>query len=906
MRAPRLSVLLGGLAFLVLASCAPLEKRATPVAADSPAAKFVAGVKRTVLPNGLTVLVHEQKGSGVVSVMTWVKAGYFNEPDEVAGMAHLFEHMFFKGSRAFPEEAAIAQAIANAGGSSNASTTYDSTSYYIVVPRDSFQRAVEIQADAIAHPRFEPESLRKEAEVVIEESNRKYDNPGAVTLERMFATSFTQHRMKRWRIGSNEVLRNIRRDNLMAFFDTLYRPENIVVSIAGDVNPDEALKEVERQYGGIPKGQLRKERGPKEPPQAGFRFGHSEADIREGYGSFGWHTVPSGHADEEVLEVLASILGGGRSSRLYRAGVGNDGASSLGAGHLTFDDVGIFFVNGTMPERNRATVESRIVAEIERLKRHGPTEYELAKVKNIREANLLGDLETSLEQAQMMARYEARGSYRDIATRLDRLKAVTAGDVRAAAKRYLTTDKLTVYHYQPKGTAAIAAEAELQRLRTAEASAGPAPVAEALPELPNSVRPAGADAPPQTMALSNGATLVVQQKTSAPIVATGIFFRGGRTAETPANAGITRLMQFTMRRGTRSRDAEAIDREIEFLGTQIGITNASDGFGFSFGTASRFYEPALRIAADVLLDPVFAPESITREKGLQLAALRRTMDTSADRATQLYREAMFGNHPYGLPEQGSEKSIAALDRAALQAWWKSSIAADRAMIVVVGNVDAQDVKRVMEQHLAGLARSAGSMPTVPAPVLPTTVKEAVEERDRRQTAMTYAFPIVPPSHPQWLAFRILQNVTTGGGGTFYNELRTRQTLAYVVGARPVGLATHGVFTGSIACDASKEAQAKQSLLVEMRKLQGEGVTQADIVRAKSQYAGSTVRAREAASALASEYGNNYILGLPLDQVDRQLKVLPALGLADVHAAARTFLSGDNYVYAAVRGKPGAK
>lgn len=452
---------------LLLAGCTLPERPASPSAAT----RFVDGVHRTVLPNGLTVLTQEQAGSGVVAINTWVKAGYFHEPDDVAGMAHLFEHMFFKGSKAFPGPEAIAQAVSAAGGTSNAGTIYDSTNYYVVMPKESFAKGVEIQADAIARPLFDPVELKKEAEVVIEESNRKLDNAPAVAFERMIATSYTQHRVKRWRIGSNEVLRNIRRENLVAFFDTLYRPENIIVSVSGDVTHAEALAVVRRTYGDIPRGELKKQRGPEEPPQSAFRFGRSEADVKEGYTVFGWHTVAENHADEITLEVLAGILGTGRSSRFYRAVVGPQGASTANASHYTFEDVGIFSVNASHPEANRAQVERGIVAEIERMKRFGPTAYELAQSKNVREAEFTGEMETALDRAQMMSKHEARGSYRDIAANLARLDSITVEQVRDAARRYLTTEKLTLYHYQPKGAAAVTEAAALARVRTAQAAA---------------------------------------------------------------------------------------------------------------------------------------------------------------------------------------------------------------------------------------------------------------------------------------------------------------------------------------------------------------------------------------------------------------------------------------------------
>jgi len=895
---------------LAVAGCAPSATReaapvSTAVPSGSPAAQFVAGVRRTVLPNGLTVLTREQKGSGIVAINTWVKAGYFHEPDEVAGMAHLFEHMFFKGSRAFPGPEAISQAVSAAGGSSNAGTIYDSTNYYVVMPKEGFARGIEVQADAIAHPLFDPEELRKEAEVVIEESNRKFDNAPAMAHERMLATSFTQHRIRRWRIGSNEVLRNIRRDNLVAFFDTLYRPENIIVSVAGDVSHEEALAAVRASFGGIPRGELRKQRGPKEPPQAQFRFGRSEADVKEGYSVFGWHTVAENHEDELTLDVLAGILGGGRSSRLYRTVVGPQGASAAKAEHETFEDVGIFSVSASLPEANRERVERGIVAEIERMKRHGPTAYELAQSKNRREAEFLGDMETALEQAQMMSRYESRGSYRDIATKLAMLDRVTAEQVRDAARRYLSADKLTLYHYQPKGAGAIDAAAARERVRSAQAAPVTAPEALPLPDVSNTVRAASADTPLQTFKLANGATLVVQQRTASPTVATGIYFLGGRARETPANAGITRLMQSTMRRGTAARSGEAIDREIEFMGSQLGLVTQPDGFGFRLQSVGRFYEPVLRVAADVLLHPTFPEEGLAREKALQAAAVRRSLDSSIDRPLQLLRAAMFGDHPYGLPDLGTETSVGAARREALEAWWRDCLSADRAMIVVVGNVDAGDVHRVMEEQLGALPAAAASAAAPPPLTLPLARRDAVEERDRKQTAMTIGFSIPPASDPDWPAFRLLQSLTSGLSGTFFAELRSRQSLAYVVFARPQSFASQAMFVGYLAGEAAKEGQSRAALLTEIRKLQGEGVREDDLARAKAFFAGATRRSREGNAMLVAEYGGNYLLGLPLDAVDRHLAAVPKLSVEDLRRVARENLGSENYVYAAVRGKAGA-
>lgn len=906
---PLVSLLAAASAGVLLASCVQAPSKDNPVAVASkasPAEQFIGTVQRTVLPNGLTVLIRQQKGTGIVAINTYVKAGYFHEPDSVAGMAHLFEHMFFKGSRAYPGPEAIAQAITGAGGRLNAGTIYDKTSYYTVLPREGLVRGIEVQADAIAHPLFDPVELKKEAEVVIEESNRKFDNAGAVALERMWATSYTQHRMKRWRIGSNEVLRNINRTNLIAFFETLYRPENIIVTVAGDMDPAEALATVKRTFGEIPRGTLKKERGPKEPAQTAFRFGRSEGDIKEGHSVFGWQTVPERHADEIALEVLAGVLGQGRSSRFYRGAVSPTAASTAAAFHLTFEDVGIFSVSSTHPEANRAEVERRVIAEIERMKQFGPTEYELAQAKNAAQVGFVGQIDTALEQAEALSEFESRGSYRDLAKKFASLEAITATQVRDAARRYLTTEKLTLYHYQPKGAAAVTEAAALERIRTAAATTGAAPVAVALPDLRNTVEPARGDTALQTFTLSNGATLVVQQRSGVPVVASGIYFRGGRSQETPANAGITRLMQAAMKGGTATRSGEEIDREIEFLGTQVAAETSEDGFGFSFKTLNRFYEPALAVLVDVVMHPGFPQDGITREKSLQVAALRRSLDSAVDRPRQLFRSALFANHPYGLDERGTEATIAAIDRGALEAWWKASVVADRAMVIVVGDVDAEQVRRTMETRLAGMQRSAVPLKALPPVELLRAPKELVEQRERKQTAMIIGFPAAAPASPDWPAMRLLQAHTSGLSGTFFRQLRSREQLAYTVQAAPISLAQQGAFIGYLAGEATKENQARASLLRELRKLQGEGIDPAEMERAKVYLAGNVRIGRETNEALMREYGRDFQLGTPLGSNDATMKRMAELSADDVRAVAKKYFAGDNYVYAAVRGSATAK
>src|SRR5437764_4117215 len=200
-------------------------------------------VRRTTLPNGLRVLVRRDRSAPVVAIVTYVSAGYFDETDDIIGIAHVLEHMYFKGTpaRGVGEIAKETKAL---GGYLNAATIYDHTSYYTVLPSSAFAKGLAIQADAYANSLVDAEELRRELKVIIEEAKRKADNPGAVATETLYELLHDRHRIRRWRIGREPGLRELTREQLVGFYRNFYHPGNTVLSIVGDVDPTVALAEV--------------------------------------------------------------------------------------------------------------------------------------------------------------------------------------------------------------------------------------------------------------------------------------------------------------------------------------------------------------------------------------------------------------------------------------------------------------------------------------------------------------------------------------------------------------------------------------------------------------------------------------------------------------------------------------
>src|SRR6476646_738459 len=235
-------------------------------------------VHKTILPNGLTVLVQEDRSAPVVAIVTYVKAGYFDETDEQNGLSHALEHMFFKGTarRGVGE---IAKETKASGGYLNAHTIYDNTTYYTVLPSTGFEKGLEIQADAYANSVIDGRELAKEMEVIIQEAKRNLFFTGAATTETLYELLHDAHRMRRWRIGREPGLRAFTRDMMYGFYRNFYRPGNTTLSISGDIDPAEALRLVTDLYGGLESGQPARKPGPAEPDRTGFRYREMSGDI---------------------------------------------------------------------------------------------------------------------------------------------------------------------------------------------------------------------------------------------------------------------------------------------------------------------------------------------------------------------------------------------------------------------------------------------------------------------------------------------------------------------------------------------------------------------------------------------------------------------------------------------------
>ena len=401
----------------------------------------------TVLENGLTVLTLEDRTTPVVSFQMWVRVGSRDE-SRYTGLAHLFEHMMFKGSdNIAPEE--HAKLVESRGGRLNAFTSRDFTVYFEDVPPESLPLVIDLEAERVAHLDISEETLGSEREVVLEERRmRTEDSPNGRAFEALLALAFQAHPYRwpviGWRSDVEQATVEVARE----FFDTYYSPNNITIAAVGDYDTEEALERIRRTFGRLRPAEI--PRNPTaEPEQKGTRRTTVHLDVRSPLLAAAWHAPPTRHEDGPALDVLSQILSGGRSSRLYRNLVYEGQIALFAEGsYWELVDAGVFYAfAGVRPGASIDEVERRFFAEIARLHSEPVGQAELEKAKRQLEVSLVNGLLTSHALASRIARdYATFGRIRPLSERLDAIQAVTAEDVQRVAAKYLVDEMRSVVH----------------------------------------------------------------------------------------------------------------------------------------------------------------------------------------------------------------------------------------------------------------------------------------------------------------------------------------------------------------------------------------------------------------------------------------------------------------------------
>ncbi len=860
-----------------------------------------ATVRRTTLPNGMRVLVRRDASAPVVAIVTYVSAGYFDETDDVVGIAHVLEHMYFKGTptRGVGEIARQTKAV---GGYLNAATIYDHTSYYTVLPSSSFAAGLDVQFDAYANSLIDSEELARELEVIIQEAKRKEDNPGAVATETLFAVLHDQHRIRRWRIGREPGLRALTRDAMMRFYRNFYHPGNTVLVVVGDVDPDEAMAEITSRYGALPAGTPTRIPGPDEQGAPGFRYREWTGDVGQAQVALGWRTPATLDDATPGLDLLGTILGSGRASRLYRNVREKKLASAVSAYDYTPTSLGVFVVHAETPAEHAAEAARAIWAQLRDVREIGVGEGELTRAKRVFEARWIRRLEDMEGQANYLADWESLGDWTMGDDYLRRVLATTTDDIQALAQKYLDPDQASVVVYRPTDSAQVAEDAvAMRKLLDGAPVARAEPVVVpplAAPALATRLRAEREEGGVHVFRTPAGIPLLVRRKPSA-IVHAGVYALGGARDEPVDNAGLTSLLVRTAIKGTPRRSANQISEEGELLGGSVTGSASGESFGWMINVPARYAPQAIELLADVVQHPTIPEPALETERAIALADLVALRDDMYRYPVRLATQAAFAGHPYGVPATGDERTLPTISPEMLRTWHRSRVLAAPAVIAVVGDADPAELAALASDAFGELR--GGEIDSLAAPSWPDELVQHIEQREKAQTALALMFAGPSRIDDARFATAMIAGVASGLGGRFFDELRDKQSLGYTVHAFASERALAGAFVSYIATSPEKEEVARRGLLDEFAKLRDQPVTAKELDQAKTYALGVHAIRQQSGAAVMGEMIDAYLFGRLAELEEFESKIR-AVSAEEMRAIARRYFVEDRRVEGIVRGR----
>ncbi len=410
-------------------------------------------VREHRLANGLEVLLLEDHRAPVAVVQVWYRVGSRDERPGLTGLAHVLEHMMFKGTKTLgPED--YSRIIKQNGGDENAFTTADATAYFAKLASDRVDVALQLEADRMVNLAFAPEQFTPELAVVMEERRlRTSDQPIAEMFEQMNAAAYVAHPYQAPVIGWMNDLRQLTREDALAFYKEHYGPANAVLIVVGDFDGAAVLGQIEKHFGSLTGGDATPVMRAVEPPQEGERVIHLERPAELSFVALAYHVPNLNHPDASALEVLSTILAGGRSARLHHDLVYERRiARSAGASYdMTSVDPGLFYVySQPLPDGDVEALRDHLLRHVDRLRDQPVSDEELRRAKKSLESQAVFAQDSLFYQAMLLGEYELTGDWRRIDDYVPGIQAVTADDVQRVARRYLTPTNRTVGILAPR------------------------------------------------------------------------------------------------------------------------------------------------------------------------------------------------------------------------------------------------------------------------------------------------------------------------------------------------------------------------------------------------------------------------------------------------------------------------
>lgn len=836
------------------------------------------GIRRWTTENGLTVLMKRDPSAPVVAIQYWVGAGAIHEGQWLGGgLSHYLEHMVFKGTeRRGP--GAISQEVADAGGEINAYTSNDRTVFHVVMPSEKAELGLDILTDAVFHPTFPEEEWKREREVVLREVAMGEDDPGRVMSKLSMEETYRVHPYRVPIIGWKDILTKMGREELKAYHEKHYSPDNMILSIAGDFDPEAMAAAVKRQLAGVERRSREPVYVPQEPRQTAERVRREEGNYGVTRISWTFHGVATGTEDMAALDLLAGVTGSGRSSDLARRlQEERKLATSVEAWNYTPQDPGVFGIYAECAPENETELIAAIREEVERWKREGFDEAALERARAEVLVASVKQLATAEGQAASMAAGEYyAGDPRRTESYLAEVGRVTTEDLRRMAEKYLTRENGTWVILAPAGSGTVEVRGEAAK----EAAA------------------------PTMHRLENGVRVVVLENDRLPLVYMAAYLGGGQLGEKAGEEGSAKLAASLLTRGTKRHGTMELAELLERKGIALSGTSGRNTYGMNGMSLASEWETLAEALGECLTEATFPEEETAAQIVRQRAGLRQENERPMARASQLMRDAWFPGHPYQWSLFGREESLDAMTRETVADYHARHLKGGNLVVAVFGAVKEEAVLAKLSEVLGGVA--PGEAPKWPAlPEGPKGTARTEAESPFQQTLLLRTMRGLRTGDPRDTALGVVLDALSGMSSDLFAEVRDKRGLAYYTGATqncgPVG----GLVIVYAGTTEEGVGEVERLVESERERLVKEGPREDEISRAVEQQLVDVARMRQDGAAVAQSCALDELLGLGYEYTLKTAERLKSLDPEAVRKTAAELLGAEESVTVVLHAAPGA-
>jgi zinc protease len=869
-------VVLAGSTFDAQAPSKPSQARIPEI----PYAKYV-------LKNGLTLLVHEDHKAPIVAVNVWYHVGSKNERPGKTGFAHLFEHLMFNGSEHYNDD--YFKAVEPAGATDlNGTTNEDRTNYFQNVPVSAVDRILWLESDRMGHlvGVIDKARLDEQRGVVQNEKRQSENEPYGKTYITVAENTYPKGHPYSWSvIGSMEDLNAASLDDVKSWFAEYYGAANATLVVAGDVNPEDIRRRVERYFGDIPSGPPVTRSQSWVARRTGVLRQTMQDRVPQARIIKVWNVPQTGTPDVTHLGLVTDLLASGQSSRLYKRLVYKDRIATDVVGFLDDREIGgqLWLWADVQPGGDVRAVEKALDEEVAAFLSKGPTQEELDRVRTQSRARYVRGIERIGGfggKSDLLARGQVFLGDPDAYLKDQReILATTAPDLQAAASRWMA-DGAYVLEVTPF-PAYETVKSDVDRSR-----------------LPDTVQPPDAPMPATEQAtLSNGLKVVLSPRSSIPVVRFSMVVDGGYASDKPALPGVSSMAMAMLDQGTTARSALQIADQLASLGATLSAFSDLDAETVRLSVLTEKLDPALDLYADVLLNPAFPDTDLARVKKTTIARIQQEKVEPFSVALRVLPALLYGQgHAYGQPLTGSgtEASVTAMTRNDLAGFHQTWFKPNHSTLVVVGDITLAALTAKLERVL-----KAWKPGDVPAKNIGTVAAQArdqifiVDRPGAEQSVIIAGQLVAPKKNPDEFAFNTFNDAFGGAFGSRMNmNLREDKHWSYGAGSVAVDARGQRLWFVYAPVQTDKTKESLTEMLKELRSVVDERpISAAEIQEAKDRQTRTLAGRWESSGAVMGAIQEIVTFDLPRDYYTTFSQRVRAVTTADVSTAVSKFVTG---------------